>query len=518
MIFAYLLGAFALVGGIGLTISSAWLITMASFAPPILTLSVAIVMVRFFGIFRSVARYGERLISHKAVFENLTSLRVKIYSAITETKLASLLYINSGSNVKTLVDDVERAQEYQLRIKLPGVSAALAITTGVLLGWWIRPESLLISIPATALLLVLFPRLISRFALPMAKVMEQKESHYTESVEGSVHGVIEARLYGYLDASFQSSAQLEDELVQLESKMVNRVGMASIATNILISLTLIGNTVLALHLSQSQAIPAVKIAMLIFLPLVMYEAVTGWYPNLFISGKVLASQKSVQVLLREKEVKQVKSQLGSSVEQISCSKVKVSWNENFMTEVSFQLNRGELLVIRGISGSGKSTLLMGMLGLLAYEGSIKINQTELSEIVDVNQFVVGTVQHAHIFNTSIRENLKIGNHAASDREILTMLEELGLDELLGELPQGLDTVIGAFGRQLSGGEAKRLAVARTLLAKSDIYIFDEPTEHLDSQTAFKVQAAIRRHCRGSITIVATHMGWMDSNKTLTMSR
>jgi ABC-type transport system involved in cytochrome bd biosynthesis fused ATPase/permease subunit len=169
MFIAYLLGAFAFIGGIGLTVSSGWLITMASSHPPILTLGVSIVAVRFFGIFRSVARFGERLVSHKAVFESLTDLRVALYRKLVGRSISLSNVVNSGASVKTLVDDLERAQEYQLRIKLPGSSAILSLLAGTLLGWWVRPESLLITVPASLILLFVFPLLISRFTVPLAE-------------------------------------------------------------------------------------------------------------------------------------------------------------------------------------------------------------------------------------------------------------------------------------------------------------------------------------------------------------
>jgi ABC-type transport system involved in cytochrome bd biosynthesis fused ATPase/permease subunit len=116
---AVVLGAAAYVGGTGLMISSGWLITMASEHPPVLTLTVAIVMVRFFGISRSVARYFERVISHEAVFASLTNLRVNLFKKIIQQPIALARDLNSGAMVKGLVDDVERAQEYKLRIILP---------------------------------------------------------------------------------------------------------------------------------------------------------------------------------------------------------------------------------------------------------------------------------------------------------------------------------------------------------------------------------------------------------------
>ena len=114
MIFAYLLSALSYIAGVGLNVTSGWLITMASFMPPVLTLSVAVVMVRFFGIGRSVARYAERIISHKSVFNKLAKLRSNLYTRITSNPRSVLVAGSGGALIKQVVDDVERAQEYEL--------------------------------------------------------------------------------------------------------------------------------------------------------------------------------------------------------------------------------------------------------------------------------------------------------------------------------------------------------------------------------------------------------------------
>ena len=106
----------------------------------------------------------------------------------------------------------------------------------------------------------------------------------------------------------------------------------------------------------------------------------------------------------------------------------------------------------------------------------------------------------------------------TDAEIISVLTLLELDQLLHELAQGLDTLIGDFGRIISGGEAKRLSVARVLLAEADVYIFDEPTEHLDEQLAQRIEKGITRRLADKITIVVTHSGWESIDKTLTMKR
>jgi thiol reductant ABC exporter CydC subunit len=518
MFFAYLLGAFAFIGGIGLTVSSGWLITMASMHPPILTLGVSIVLVRFFGIFRSVARYGERLVSHKAVFESLTDLRVGLYRTLVERPISVSNVVNSGASVKTLVDDVERAQEYQLRIKLPGSSAILSLLAGMLLGWWVRPESLLITVPAALLLLFVFPLLISRFTVALAAKIEAQEIKYTEIIESAAHGVIEAQIYGYLDQSLAPVAQQELAIVKSENKLLNESGVFAFSTYLIFASAIVGSAWITNSISSNEKLPAVQIAMMIFLPLVMFEAITMWYPNLFTSGKLLASQRAVDELLIEKDVMPATILLDETVTSFACKDVRVSWQANFMQKFSGDVSKGELLVIRGKSGVGKSTLAMGMLGLLPYEGSMTVNGKELSSFNDLNQHIVGTVQRSHIFNTSIRENLKVGNSIASDDQILTVLTMLELDNLVSEMSNGLDTIIGDFGRIVSGGEAKRLAIARTLLSDADMYIFDEPTEHLDHQLAERIEVAITALMKEKIAIVITHSGWSRANKTLTMLR
>jgi ABC-type transport system involved in cytochrome bd biosynthesis fused ATPase/permease subunit len=230
------------------------------------------------------------------------------------------------------------------------------------------------------------------------------------------------------------------------------------------------------------------------------------------------SQRSVDNLLATSNDIEVGQKIESEISRVTAENLTVSWGESFMQPVSFDLSKGEILVVRGRSGSGKSTLAMGLLGLLPYEGSLTFDGNDADGFSDLNSRIVGTVQRSHIFNTSLRENLKIANQEATDTELIQVLTILELDQLLNELAEGLDTVIGDFGRVISGGEAKRLSVARVLLAKADVYILDEPTEHLDDALAGRIEKAIAKRLREKITIVITHTGWEGFDKTLTMRR
>ncbi|MEK6648001.1 MAG: thiol reductant ABC exporter subunit CydC [Actinomycetota bacterium] len=517
--YPYILGSSAYIAGMGLTIASAWLITTASFQPPILTLSVAIVMVRFFGISRSVARYFERITSHKAVFDRLTQLRVRLFEKITANPISLVRDLGSGALVKRVVDDVERAQEYQLRITLPHVAAVISVLTGAALGWWIRPESLFITLSASFILLVLVPQYVKKRCEIVARGVESSESDYAALIEQAAHGVVEAELYGYLAERLSRTAQIEQEIWRKEQSLLTSTRRFQFLFVATLGLTLVALAELANYFSATSTIPAVQVTMLIFLPLVMFEGITAWYPNLFNAGKLLLARREIATL-EEMDVDQPRSTapLLSVAKEITAKNVQVRWHdrEHFMEPVSFHVEAGESLVIRGRSGSGKSTLAMALLGLLDFAGEITLNRTPLRNISQLSTHVSGAIQSSHIFNTSIRENLKIAAPLATDAELMKVLALVELDSLIEELPAGLDTVIGQMGRALSGGEAKRLNLARALLSPAEILVLDEPTAHLDEELAARIEDRVM--ALGRILIVITHSGWRKGTRTIQLQR
>jgi ABC-type transport system involved in cytochrome bd biosynthesis fused ATPase/permease subunit len=290
----------------------------------------------------------------------------------------------------------------------------------------------------------------------------------------------------------------------------------SYLTAITIGSTLIALVYLAYSLRLNSDIPEVQVAMLIFLSLVLFEAITTWYPNLFTAGKLTASAASVKKLAESASSLEIPESKLGEISNLEATNLQVAWSHEFMQPVSFKIKRGELLVIRGRSGSGKSTLAMGLLGLLKYRGSLTANGNEVSSSADLSDRIVGTVQRTHIFNTTVRENLKIANPEASNDQIMMVLEILELTALINELPNGLDTLIGEFGRTLSGGEAKRLSVARALLSPADVIVLDEPTEHLDTGLGLRIEKSIRTFLNNRILIVITHSGWLSSDATIEM--
>ena len=512
MVIATTLGAAALVGGLGLTISSAWLITMAAQHPPILVLSVSIVMVRFFGISRSAARYGERIVSHESVFRTLTALRVKLFEKLADRTSLIVRDLNSGNYVKAIVDDVERAQEYQLRVTLPRYAAIISLAFGLLLAFWIYPELLVILLPVTLALLLVIPSIVNKKCSYQSSLIEEIENRYAREISDANYGITEAQIYGYKNRLLKKIHGIESEIASAEKALLETIRILQLLTFLFIGLSVVGTSLLMYNVRINSDLPAVKISMAIFLPLVVFEGITNWYPNLFISGKLLQAQRSIHSIVKEAGSRNIVTSRSPVTFELAIESTTVKWDRAFMAPVTADVNTGQVLVIRGKSGSGKSTLALALVGLLPYSGSITIGGVEVCNISDLHTYISASLQRGHIFNTSLRENLKIANPDAGDAEIRRILTLLELDAI------SLDEVVGEFGRPLSGGEAKRVGVARALLSRAPIVLLDEPTEHLDHQLAERLETRIAQECRDKSLIVITHSGWAKSTRTVAIER
>jgi ATP-binding cassette subfamily C protein CydC len=275
-----------------------------------------------------------------------------------------------------------------------------------------------------------------------------------------------------------------------------------------IGTALLGN---ALSLRLKEQVLPIHISMAIFLVLVGFEGYTTWFPNLFPAGKNRRASQSVELLSAAQIEMPLSDVIPESFELIA-SKVNPYWDREFLTPFDFSVAPGETLLITGASGTGKSTLAAALMGFTSYSGSMTIGGIEVRDINQLSRYITGTLQQGHIFNTTLRENLKIADSTSTDARLLEILEAVELSEI------SLDEILGEFGRALSGGEAKRLAIARALLSSAPILILDEPLEHLDHERALRIQASIARIATGKSLIVITHSPWLQYSRKLELAR
>jgi ATP-binding cassette subfamily C protein CydC len=288
---------------------------------------------------------------------------------------------------------------------------------------------------------------------------------------------------------------LEDSILDKEKLVLKTIRNFQIGINLWISATLVKTLLFA----NSHSIPPVQTSMFVFLALTGFEATLAWYPNLFTSGKLRLAKSKLDSLPNPPANNKLKVDFDGLVAE----NYSAFWNQPTNLPMNFKIKRGEVLVLRGASGAGKTTSAMGILDLVNYSGSLTIAGVEVREIANLSDLAVGALQNGHIFNTSLRENLRISG-SENFQEVLEILE---LNQLVTEMPEGLDTIIGDYGRGLSGGEAKRIVLARALLSRAPLIVLDEPTEHLDPELAERITARILEKYRDRALLVITHSGW-----------
>jgi ABC-type transport system involved in cytochrome bd biosynthesis fused ATPase/permease subunit len=320
--------------------------------------------------------------------------------------------------------------------------------------------------------------------------------------------MVEAEIFGYGDQYIKTLNSTAENLAQLEKINFRRTSLLQ-----LLVIATIGSTLLALiwQLSLADDLLPIQVSMAIFLAMVGFEGYTSWFPNLFPAGKNRRAATTVESIARVRRA-ETGSKPSPKNFDLEGREVSPYWQDKFLTPINFNLPTGQTLVISGASGTGKSTFAAALFGFAQYSGSLTIGGIEISEIDEISQYLTGTLQNGYIFNTTLRENLKIAKPDATDAELIELISALELERI------DLDETLGEFGRVISGGEAKRLSIARALLSPAPILILDEPLEHLDFERAQRIQAIITERAHERTLIVITHSPWLQYSRKLELAR
>ncbi|HEX5565932.1 MAG TPA: thiol reductant ABC exporter subunit CydC, partial [Streptomyces sp.] len=519
---ALLLGALALLSAVGLMAVSGWLISRASQQPPILYLMVAVTATRAFGIGRAVFRYAERLVSHDAVLRVLADLRVAVHRRLERLAPAGLRHARRGDLLTRLVADVDALQDYFLRWLLPAAVAVTVSAAATGFTAWLLPEAgaaLAAGLLAAGLAV---PALAAAVARRTERQLAPARGELTNRTVDLLTGTAELTVAGALPRRAEAVRAADAGLTHLaaRSSAVTALGagLSSLAAGLTVALAAWAG-VAAVHAGR---LDGLWLAVVILTPLASFEAVTGMPLAVQYRQRTRRSAERVyEVIDAPAPVHEPEHPVPvpGSPFPVVLSGVTArhpGQPRPALRDMDLRLTPGRRVAVVGPSGSGKTTLAHVLLRFLDPEdgrytlgpgapatSGAPVDATAVDGDA-VRRHIGLCAQDAHIFDSSLRENLRLARPGATDDDLRAALAAARLDAWVAELPEGLDTLVGEHGARLSGGQRQRLALARALLADFPVLVLDEPAEHLDLPTADALTADLLDVTEGRTTVLITH--------------
>nr|WP_318382176.1 cysteine/glutathione ABC transporter ATP-binding protein/permease CydC [uncultured Enterobacter sp.] len=466
--------------------------------------------VRGAAITRTAGRYFERLVSHDATFRVLEHLRVSTFSKLLPLSPAGLARFRQGELLNRVVADVDTLDHLYLRVISPLVGALVVILV-VVLGLSVLDVTLALTLGGIMLLtLFLLPPLFYRAGKPTGEKLTHLRGQYRQQLTAWLQGQAELTIFG---ASQRYREQMENTELSWHDAQRRQSELTALSQAVMLLIG--GFAVIAMLWLASGGVgdnlqPGPLIALFVFCALAAFEAlapVTGAFQHL---GQVIASARRItQITATVPEVTfpASESPVPTAVE-LRLEAVTFRYPEQIqpaLSDISLSITAGQRVAILGRTGCGKSTLLQ--LLTRAWDpqhGAISLNGQALTSLSEtaLRASISVVSQRVHLFSATLRDNLLLAAPEARDDQLAAVLTQVGLEKLLED--SGLNSWLGEGGRQLSGGELRRLAIARALLHNAPLMLLDEPTEGLDATTESQILDLLNVVTRGKTVLMVTH--------------
>ncbi|EPO7768631.1 heme ABC transporter ATP-binding protein/permease CydC [Klebsiella aerogenes] len=466
--------------------------------------------VRGAAIIRTAGRYFERLVSHDATFRVLQHLRVATFSKLLPLSPAGLARFRQGELLNRIVADVDTLDHLYLRVISPLVGALVVILV-VTIGLSVLDVTLALTLGGIMLAtLLLLPPLFYRAGKPTGEQITQLRGQYRQQLTSWLQGQAELMLFNASDRYRKQMEKTEQRWQEAQRRQAELTALSQ-ALMLLIG----GIAVIAMLWMASEGVggnsqPGALIALFVFCALAAFEAlapVTGAFQHL---GQVIASARRITQITEQQPEVTFSQQAPQSFSQVALTLNEVTFSypqqsAPALKDISLQVAAGEHIAILGRTGCGKSTLLQ--LLTRAWDpanGQIQLNGQPLSVLSEttLRQAMSVVPQRVHLFSATLRDNLLLAAPQVSDARLADILERVGLEKLLED--SGLNSWLGEGGRQLSGGELRRLAIARALLHDAPLMLLDEPTEGLDATTESQILDLLSEVMRDKTVLMVTH--------------
>ncbi|WP_242573149.1 thiol reductant ABC exporter subunit CydC, partial [Streptomyces sp. NP-1717] len=512
-VLALVLGSLALGSAVGLMAVSGYLISRASEQPPVLYLMVAVTATRAFGIGRAVFRYAERLVSHDAVLRMLADLRVSVFRRLERLAPAGLRETRRGDLLSRLVADVDALQDYWLRWLLPVGSAVLVGVGAVGFTGWLLPEAGAVLAVGLLAAGVGVPLVSGARARRAERRLAPARGLLATRVAELLEGCAELTVAGALGSRVRAARAADGALTAIAARGAAATALGGGLSALICGLTVSAAAYAGVGAVQDGRLPGVALAVVVLTPLAAFEAVAGLPLAVQYRQRAARGAERVWEVLdapvpvREPERPAAAPTTPFLLEVRGLAARYAGQERDALSGVDLTLTAGKRVAVVGPSGAGKTTLAQVLLRFLdAREGGVSLGGTDAAALDGdtVRRFVGLCAQDAHLFDSSVRENLALARKDATEDDLRDALRRARLLDWVDALPAGLDTLVGEHGARLSGGQRQRLALARALLADFPVLVLDEPAEHLDLPTADALTADLLAVTEGRTTLLITH--------------
>lgn len=493
LLLAGLLGVLSLCSALALAGVAAWLITRAWQMPPVLDLTVAVVAVRALAISRGVLHYCERLAGHDAALRAAGAARTQIYRRLARGPAEAAMRLHSGELVARVGTDVDALADVLVRALLPiGVAAVLGVAATAVIAV-ISPTAAAVLAVCLLIAGVVAPWLSARAAAETEDIARQHLSERDVSALLALDHAPELRIAGLLPEVIAESQHRHRAWGAAVDAAARPAAIAAAAPTAATGAALLGALVAGIGIAD--AVAPTTVAILMLLPLSAFEATTALpAATIQLTRSRIAARRLLDLAPPVLPGARTARTHPVTVGRLHAA-VHSGHHRDHAVRVTLDLEPGDRLAITGPSGAGKTTLLMTLAGLLApLHGRVDVDGTALTELSeDELHSVIGFfAEDAHIFVTTVRDNLLVARGDCGDDELVAALGRVGLGRWLAGLPDGLATVLSGGAQALSAGQRRRLLLARALLSPARIVLLDEPTEHLDAGDAGDLLRALVR--------------------------